>query len=254
MPRKSRIYSESKIYHIILRGIDKQLIFCDDEDRIIFLNQLLITIEKFKYEIYAYCLMSNHVHLVLKIKDEVLAKAIQSIEIRYSKYFNQKYERTGHFFENRYKSKIVEDKQYFLDLCRYVHRNPEKASICSTKDYRWSSYHEYIGKEKIINKKVLMHYCDNRIEQFIKYTSENKKNSDDNNYAEYEILDKVSDDELREMILRRLEIKSIDDIAKLNINLQREIINNIKEIGGTNITQLARVLKINRAVIKSIYD
>ena len=253
MPRLARKLGKSKVYHIILRGINRQLIFYDDEDRTVFLNQLLITIEKYKYEVFAYCLMSNHVHLVLKIQDDFLSKAIQSLAIRYSKYFNEKYKRSGHFFENRYKSKIVEDRKYFLDVCRYVHRNPEKAGVCATNDYIWSSYHEYIGKETIINKKTLMCYYQNEIEQFINYTLKERKD-DDNTYAEYELLDRIPDDELTEIILRTLKMKSIEDISNLNIRLQKKLISKLKKIEGTNITQLSRILKINRTIIKSVFD
>ena len=253
MPRLARKLGKSKVYHIILRGINRQLIFYDDEDRAVFLNQLLITIEKYKYEVFAYCLMSNHVHLVLKIQDDFLSKAIQSLAIRYSKYFNEKYKRSGHFFENRYKSKVVEDRKYFLDVCRYVHRNPEKAGVCATCDYKWSSYHEYIGKETIINKKILMYYYQNEREQFINYTL-NERRDDDNNYAEYELLDRISDEELTEIILRILKMNSIEDITNLNIKIQKKLISRLKEIEGTNITQLSRILKINRTIIKSLFD
>ena len=253
MPRQSREYSESQIYHVILRGIDKQIIFYDDKDRYVFLNQILITLEKYKYEIYAYCLMSNHIHLVLRIKDEFLSKAIQSLEIRYSKYFNEKYERSGHFFENRFKSKVVNDEKYFLDVCRYVHRNPEKAKISSTESYKWSSYHEYIHREKIINKEVLLNYYENQIEQFTRYTLDVNRIKDDENYAEFEILDKIDDKELIGIILRILEFDSIEEISKLNITLQKELINKIKNIKGTNINQISRVTKVSRGIIKRLY-
>ena len=252
MPRTSRIYSNSQIYHVILRGIDKQMIFCDEEDKKIFLNQLLITQNKYEYENYAYCLMSNHVHLVLKIENEFLSKTIQSLEIRYSKYFNEKYERVGHFFENRFKSKVVEDKRYFMDLCRYVHRNPEKANIDSTDNYKWSSYHEYVGNEKIINKKTLLSYYEDGLNQFIDHTLECNEYKDDEVYAEYEILERIPDDELRKFIIKRLKVDSIEEVAKMNTKLQRQAIESIKTIRGTNINQLARVTRISRGIIRSV--
>ena len=89
--------------------------------------------------------MDNHIHLVIRIEDEFLSKAMQSLSIRYSQYFNYKYERTGPFFQNRFKSKNVENLKYFLEVCRYIHRNPEKAKMSKTEDYDWSSYKEYIG-------------------------------------------------------------------------------------------------------------
>ena len=253
MPRKSRKYSETQIYHIILRGIDKQIIFSDDEDRYVFLNQILITVKKYKYEVYAYCLMSNHIHLVLKIKDSFLSKAIQSLEIRYSRYYNEKYERSGHFFENRFKSKVVNNKKYFFEVCRYVHRNPEKDGISTTENYKWSSYHEYIGKEKIVNKNVLLNYYNNEIEQFMKYTLKENNILDEENYAEFELLDKIEDCLLKQIILKVLNIESIEVISRQNIKIQKELINKIKNISGTNINQLSRVTRVSRRIIKSVY-
>ena len=171
MPRPLRIYSYSKIYHIILKGIDSQDIFYSDQDRNFFLKQLSITKQEYNNQIYAYCLMANHVHLVFKAEDEILSKSIQKISISYAQYFNKKYKKTGSLFQDRFKSKRVEDKDYFLEVCRYVHRNPENAGISKTKDYKWSSYKEYIGKEKIIDKNVLLHYFNNNIDEFQRYTT-----------------------------------------------------------------------------------
>ena len=139
MPRKTRTYSITDIYHIIIRGIDKQDIFYNDRDREFMLKQLLEIKKKFNLQIYAYCLMFNHIHLVIRVQKDLLSKSIQSLEIRYSQYFNKKYERTGAFFEERFKSKSVHDKKYLLDVCRYVNRNPETSGFATIEDYKWSS-------------------------------------------------------------------------------------------------------------------
>ena len=88
MSRPLRTFSNSKIYHIILKGINNQDIFLYDSDKVFFLNQLLFTKNQFNYQIYSYCLMDNHIHLVIRIEDEFLSKAMQSLSIRYSQYFN----------------------------------------------------------------------------------------------------------------------------------------------------------------------
>ena len=98
MPRIARMYSELKVYHIIIRGIDKQDIFLDTYDKDKFLKIIDDTKEKYNYEVYAYCLMDNHVHLIIYDKDEMISKIMQSIEIRYVSYFNVKYDRVGHLF------------------------------------------------------------------------------------------------------------------------------------------------------------
>lgn len=115
MSRQPRKFSYSQIYHIILKGIDGHDIFYDNNDKNFFLKQILTTKQTFNYIVYSYCLMSNHVHLVIKCKNELLSKAIQSLSIRYVSYFNKKYERTGHLFQGRFKSKSVENQKYFKE-------------------------------------------------------------------------------------------------------------------------------------------
>ena len=116
MPRPLRTYSNSKIYHIILKGIDSQDIFYNNDDRNFFLNQIQLTKKQFYFQVYAYCLMSNHIHMVIRVENDFLSKSMQSLSIRYAHYFNQKYERVGPFLQNRFKSKNVENQRYFMDV------------------------------------------------------------------------------------------------------------------------------------------
>lgn len=154
----------------MIKGIDNQNIFYDDQDRRVFLKKLLMTKEEYDNKICSYCLMDNHVHLVIKIEKEFLSKAMQTLMIRYVRYFNKKYDRTGTLFQNRFKSKNVENLRYFLEVCRYVHQNPENAGIAKTEDYQWSSYQEYLKKGKIVNKEILLHYFNHDLNDFIKFT------------------------------------------------------------------------------------
>ena len=156
MPRIARMYSELKVYHIIIRGIDKQDIFLDTYDKDKFLKIIRDTKEKYNYEVYAYCLMDNHVHLIIYDKDEKISKIMQSIEIRYVSYFNLKYDRVGHLFQDRFHSKRIGDREYLKLACRYIHQNPAKAGIAKTEEYKWSSYKEYIKTPEIINNKLLL--------------------------------------------------------------------------------------------------
>ena len=97
----------------------------------------------------------------MRVHNDFLSKTIQSLLVRFVHYFNNKYERVGTFVQNRFKSKAVENKEYFIDVCRYVHRNPEKAGICKTEEYEWSSYKEYIKQRKIVDKDILLYYFNN---------------------------------------------------------------------------------------------
>lgn len=147
MPRCARRKSESGIFHIILRGINKQNIFEDDEDREKFTETIKRYKEVSKYEIYSYCLMTNHIHLLLKETDEEISKAMKRICSSFVYWYNWKYERCGHLFQERYKSEAVETDTYLLTVLRYIHQNPVKAGLTKTsQEYNWSSYNDYIKR------------------------------------------------------------------------------------------------------------
>ena len=258
MPRPPRTYSNSKVYHIILKGIDDQDIFYDDRDREFFLKQISITKTEFNYMLYSYCLMSNHVHMVIKCQDIFLSKSVQSLLVRYVYYFNKKYKRKGPLVQNRFKSKQVENLQYFIDVCRYVHRNPENAGIELTQNYKWSSYKEYIGRKRFVDKEVLLHYYDDDVNKFIEDTIKtvNEKNIED--YIEYEIIGKLNDDQLAEAIVSKLKIEDVSDIPIFFKNRDREelerSIQEIKNIQGINKNQVARVTRLGRKRVDKFWD
>ena len=170
MPRQARRKSESGIYHIMLRGINQQQIFEDEEDSLRFLETLLKYKEQCGYEIYAYCLMGNHIHILLKEGKENLTLVLKRIAGSYVYWYNWKYRRSGHLFQDRFKSEPVEDDEYFLTVIRYIHQNPIKAGICKNIDeYKFSSYNEYIKKENLVD----IDFCFSIIgkEQFIEFNN-----------------------------------------------------------------------------------
>lgn len=257
LPRIARRYSEIKVYHITIRGIDKQNIFFDEQDKNKFINIIKDTKEKYNYDVYSYCLMDNHVHLVIYDKENKLSKIMQSIEISYAFYFNIKYDRTGHLFQNRFFSSKVEDREYLKKVCRYIHQNPQKAGIASTRDYKWSSYNEYVGKSKIINSKLLLSVFseDFRIakEEFIKFhniDSDVDKGDEIRNIIEYELSEKLSDEEIRNYICELFGIQNICEILNYNIEIRNEKLSKLKCFKNTSISQLSRVIGINRKMIE----
>jgi putative transposase len=148
MSRIQRIFSKSGIYHVMMRGNEKKNIFIDDEDK----NKVLSLIENKKAEnnfyLYAYCVMDNHIHLALKEGDEAISKIMKRIFVSYAMYFNRKYKRVGHVFQDRYKSEVVESDRYLLGLIRYIHKNPEKSGIAKWDQYVFSSASDYIASLK----------------------------------------------------------------------------------------------------------
>lgn len=147
MPRYPRVKKGAYCtYHVIQRGIEQRPIFLHDEDRIQFLDTLARMKEKYHYRIYGYCLMDNHTHLIVDSNGSDISTVMKSINVSYAMYFNQKYRRSGHLFQDRFRSEVVDDDRYLLELSRYIHLNPVRAGMVkNAADYPWSSYCSYIG-------------------------------------------------------------------------------------------------------------
>ena len=144
--RIPRAMSEGDYYHIMVRGVAKMALFHDDKDRNVFLKTLREALDARQGELHAWCLMDNHVHLVLRMTLPEISRLMHDVELHYAKYFNARNDRVGHVFQGRFKSQAINDDKYYLTCIRYVHRNPEKAGLAKTDSYPWSSYAEYLGK------------------------------------------------------------------------------------------------------------
>ena len=151
MPRLPRRRSEINIYHLMNRGVGHCIIYEDDRDCEQFLEIVESVMEKFGALLLAWCLMDNHYHILTQAAFEDLPLIMHAINMAYARYFNRRYERDGCLFGARYKSEPVESDEHFLTVLRYIHRNPVKARISQTCDYRWSSFREYVETPRLIN-------------------------------------------------------------------------------------------------------
>lgn len=150
MPRGPRIVIENCCYHIINRGNQKQSIFIDDNDFITFLELLRHYKRKFGFKLYAYCLMPNHFHMVIQLKDsQKLSLTMQSLSQTYTIAFNKKYNKTGHLWQARFKSMCIQMDTYFIDCINYIENNPVRGGLAtSPRNYPWSSYSERVFGNK----------------------------------------------------------------------------------------------------------
>ena len=255
MPRQGRIKTKTGLYHIIIRGINKQDIFYDDQDRKKFLKELVRVKEKYKIQILAYCLMPNHVHLEIKDQSDNVDKMMQSIQVSYSAYFNKKYERIGHLFQNRFVSKCIGDEQYLLSLCRYIHQNPVKARLSTIENYRWSSYSSYIQNliDNVTDKKIILDLLGNDLKEFKKINLERLYYIDEEEILEYEIKNNLSDEEAIEVLKKKLAIKNISDISLFSKTKREEYLYDLKDIKGISYAQISRILGINKKIIERYY-
>jgi len=150
MARNPRIHLPGGYYHVMLRGNGGSDIFFTAADRKHFLLLLQEGIARYEHRVHAFCLMGNHVHLLIQVGSEPLSKIIQNLSFRYTRYINQQRNAVGHLFQGRFKAILVDADSYLLELARYIHLNPIRAGLCKTVgDYEWSSYHAYMGSEVI---------------------------------------------------------------------------------------------------------
>jgi len=211
LARQARKKSESGIYHIMLRGINRQQIFEDEEDR----QRFLETLENYKelcgYTIYAYCLMGNHIHLLLKEGKEDLTLMFKRIAGSYVYWYNWKYHRCGHLFQDRFKSEPVEDDGYFLTVLRYIHQNPVKAQICKkAEEYEYSSMREYMTFPILVDTALALSMISP--EQFADFHRE--ENNDQ--CLEMENTFRFTDEEAKALIIETAKCKTVADFQMLD--------------------------------------
>ena len=141
-----RICVDGAVYHVMARGNNRAAIFLDDRDRNRFMCCTRDSLKRYRAILYAYVLMPNHFHWLIKPADGVtISRVMQSLSIAYTRYFNRRYARVGHVLQGRFRSRLIGDESYFLTVSRYIHLNPVKARLCvEPLGYYWSSYRAYV--------------------------------------------------------------------------------------------------------------
>jgi REP element-mobilizing transposase RayT len=150
MARKPRIHLPGGYYHVMMRGNGGNDIFFCPADRTRFLLFVQQGIERYGHRVHAFCLMDNHVHLLIQVGAASLSKIMQNLGFRYTRFINHKRQSVGHLFQGRFKSILVDADSYLLELVRYIHLNPVRAGVCETAGkFEWSSHGAYIGRTAI---------------------------------------------------------------------------------------------------------
>ena len=147
MPRKKRVCRSNMYHHVMLRGIDGRPTFIDERDQNRFCLLLQEASELCFFRIHAFCLMTNHVHLLVEPKTKPLSSGVHRFSSRYAQYFNRRHKRRGYVFQGRFRSILVEEGSYLKRLVRYIHLNPVEANLTARPEqYPWSSYNAYFNK------------------------------------------------------------------------------------------------------------
>ena len=245
MSRLARTISESGVYHILFRGVNQQNIFEEASDFEKLKEIIEIVKQDLQFEIYAYCFMSNHVHIVLKEKNSGdISLIMKRILTKYARWYNTKYGRSGALIANRYKSVPVEIDEYFLNLIRYIHQNPIKAGIVDKiENYRYSSFIEYINKANLANTNFLLEKIS--IGEFVEYHKELEN-------MKFRVTDskRKTDEDVLMFIKKNYSIDNPKNISKLPKLERNTILFELKK--EFSVRHLQRITGVSRGVITNI--
>lgn len=244
--RTPRKQCESDTYHVISRGIGRHVIFEDAEDKQRYLDSLHVFCTKESVTVYAWCLMDNHIHLLLKAPMESISAAMRKLNATYAQYFNRIYDRVGHLFQDRFKSEPVESDEYFLTVLRYIHQNPQKAGIATAENYPWSSYGEYIEGPALCNTQFALEILGSR-DAFVAFhgttTGTFACMSEETTYGA------LSTEMIREIATDAIGASALEAIATLPKNERNSLLAQLKQ-AGLSVRQLERLTGLGRGIIQ----
>lgn len=255
--------SDSGVYHVILRGVNRQDIFENEKDFLKFLSlmeRLAFPVDETGRQvppllvIYAYCLMPNHVHLLVREQKCGISAAIKWISGTYAGYFNVKYEHVGHLFQDRFRSEVVNDWEYFLNLLRYIHQNPLAGGLVSNvRHYRWSSWCEFDPKmvcdvPMCTTKWIFDKISFDALEELVNIPLPKTQRIMD---FDSDTGRRVTDERVREYIKAEFGIAEVSAIQHLEKEKRNEIVKKLLEFCG-NVRQISRVTGISRGIISRL--
>ncbi len=231
----------------MLRGINRQQIFYEEADCVYFIKLLSKYKKESGYDLFAYCLMGNHVHLLIRVQKEPISLVIKRIADSFVYWYNGKYERSGHLFQGRFKSEVIDSEQYFIAALRYILRNPVVAGLCNSPDeYAFSSGREYLCGETGISDIEFAYslLTPASLAEFVSI-------SNDDRFLEIDetIPVRLTDDKATEMILEEFgafkpAVGRPDERQDLYLSIRKLI------RSGISIRQLSRLTGISKKVIE----
>ncbi|QOR35992.1 transposase [Clostridium sp. 'deep sea'] len=254
MPRCARKVSSTDFYHLMIRGINKEAVFNTDQHKYVLLKYINEQVELNYIGLLAWCIMGNHAHLVVKAELSNISRFIKIVLLKYAKYYNNANDRVGPVFGDRFRSEVIQDDNSLKQVVRYVHRNPTKACLVEKiEEYKFSSYFEFIYKEKYISKSLKEFYMD--------YFRNNKKRYI-NFHQEEEIADYFID--TKEQIAKNIQElfwQTLNDFNrehnvdilneyKTNKCLFNELIYILYEQTGYSYSKIAKLLGMSVAKVR----
>ena len=240
MPRQARKKSALNINHIILRGVNQQIIFEDEYDYQQFISILRYYKDICNFRVYAYCLMNNHIHLLIGHTSTEPGMIMQKIEVKFVRWYNQRYQRIGNLFQDRYKSEPVNDLGHLKTIFRYTHQNPLHAGLETIPGtYFWSSYHAYADLEaSFIDIDKILSLFQSHVE-CMNYLNSNS----DEKCMEHHSSVHLSDVDALRIIQAKTSCNSPSDFQRLDLFTRNQYLQLLKH-SGISVRQLSRLTGI----------
>ena len=271
MSRRPRKESPTGYYHVVQRGTGKQVLFEDEYDYERYMTKLTECKSELCFNLCAYCLMNNHVHLLIHVDSlKTLSKLMLRLGRSYAGYYNVKYDHAGYVFQDRFYSDPIYDDQQLLTCVRYIHNNPVKAGLGQRDDYRWSSYNDYFSndldgyrlcgrnerqvqhntdvvKNRLVDFNLVLGLFDS-IEQFKQYS----ESADDEVFVDVEV--DVATCSLGQEIIRKHfgnEFENSLMVKQLRVEERNQIIREMKQAGMNN-HQIELVTGVSRRIVSRV--
>lgn len=254
MPRKARIKNNTKVFHVMIQGINQEYIFDEDVEKKTYLKYLKEKIKDKDLQMISYCIMSNHAHFLIYTDDVIqISKLMSQVNTKYAIYYNQKHNRCGFVFRSRYKAEEIVSYHHFLSCINYIHNNPVKAQMCKTPgEYKYSSYNEYKEKEILINKNKIIQIF-KKYHMDISYIFNGKYEA--YRFIEHEESNNIEEikNQIIENFLINNKMKSINDII-YNKKFLKDIVTQMYIEYNFNQTEIARALGVERTKINKMIN
>lgn len=251
MPRQPRAKSASNIYHVVIRGADRQIIFEEERDYKKYIELLRLYSLELHFDIYAYCLMSNHIHLLIHTPECSTESIFRHLSTHYAVWFNMKYSRTGHVQQGRYHSEPIEDEEYFLTVMRYIHQNPTKAGLESQagESYPWTSIFEYLSGNSFL---VHTDHALSILGGISNFSSFHSHESVDTPLDIHHTKRRIPDDVAKEIIFEQTHCSNTTEFQNLPLVDRNTYLKLLHKEKGISIRQLNRLTGIPKGVIDRI--
>jgi len=268
MSRKPRIHYEGALYHVIVRGNNRTYIFKDRENKEEYKKIVSKYKKRYRFKLYAYCIMDNHAHLLIEVEDIPLSKIMQGIQQVFTQYYNRRNRTTGHVFEQRYKSYLCDKDAYLLQLIRYIHQNPVRSKLKNGINYPWSSHQEYIGNPGLADVdfplSLFAPHKNKAIKRYLTFMDEIKAKEVKSMIKE-EKTEGVKNREERHKIAKEALIKIIEEVTEIKIDrvkgntkskrisdIRKLYIKNLKKYTDAPNKEIADLLEIGSSTATNV--